>query len=1015
ATITPAGDNNDLTITAVVPGLAWEGIDVVLVNSAASGNQAIVTFDAGAATLTIDVDPLATTANTVMAEINAEGTFAAALDATADPGNDGTGLIAEVGTVETTAAVRSASITPAGDNNDVTITSVAAGPAWEGIDIVLVYNAAVGDQAIVTFDAGAGALTIDIDPLATTANSVIAAVNAEGTFTAALDATVDLGNDGTGLIAEVGTASTTAAVRSATITLAGDNNDLAVSAVTPGPAFDGIDLVFMEIAGSGDVAFAGFDATAGELVIAIDTAATTANTVVSAINAEGTFTAVLDTAVDLTNDGSGLIAPLGVMGTASITDYMNVTVSAVPDPLTGELTVTFDGPVVFLDLGTSLMTPVGSVDLPGEFTSVKVDGSLLHVIGHTVPWGGSGPLPYYNELLGDHIVPNPGPPERFHHFGRGQDNLHEGFYIDDLIIGFAERGEMLTAQLPKVSTYQVVPPPPTEIHTGDYQLEIRRSTEYGGDDPSSSGLTLYRAYDTNDRMTQGITLLTLDPWDIFHGREFSISDGVNTASFEFVDPGIGSSGEGVPIFFDGTPGTPGSATAAEIADLVVEAINSVTWLDVSASSILTSNRVDLFGAAGAEGIDFIVFGDDPTNIPVSAESGDVIPLAIETELVAGSSGAFSAQADVGDGLDVDFFAFDLDVGDYITADIDARDQGSPLDSVLRLFDANGVELTFSDDDPAPGEIPTFDSFLGFTALTAGRYFVGVSGFSNFGYDPFVSESGSGSGWNSTGAYGIELLLNGAPPPPSVSLISSDKTDTNLHRDQGYTVIEANEILNSEEYAIVVDASDRDSAANQVNPTPVSGLPGLDGDADAGLGHLGSVAPLREINTQRLVPGMMIENNVIAYGGLGGIFFSGDPNPAGTPTAAVPFGRIVNNTIYGAADPAAGAQSLIDFETIPGGVPSEGMTIDNQFLATHGVTFSYEDGTFPILAELGLPLYAFGYGPFGSPLGDEMDPAETTSVGQFFLADSDVGWAAPVAALRVDYAPLTDAASGVVLD
>ena len=40
------------------------------------------------------------------------------------------------------------------------------------------------------------------------------------------------------------------------------------------------------------------------------------------------------------------------------------------------------------------------------------------------------------------------------------------------------------------------------------------------------------------------------------------------------------------------------------------------------------------------------------------------------------------------------------------------------------------------------------------------------------------------------------------------------------------------------------------------------------------------------------------NNVIADSGTAGILFSGDPNSGGGPIAAVPYGRIINNTIYG---------------------------------------------------------------------------------------------------------------------
>ena len=63
-------------------------------------------------------------------------------------------------------------------------------------------------------------------------------------------------------------------------------------------------------------------------------------------------------------------------------------------------------------------------------------------------------------------------------------------------------------------------------------------------------------------------------------------------------------------------------------------------------------------------------------------------------------------------------------------------------------------------------------------------------------------------------------------------------------------------------------------------------------------HPGCISPLTVPNVQDTVGGVTIENNVIAYSGTGGIHISGDSDPAGEPTAAVPFYRIVNNTIYG---------------------------------------------------------------------------------------------------------------------
>ena len=76
--------------------------------------------------------------------------------------------------------------------------------------------------------------------------------------------------------------------------------------------------------------------------------------------------------------------------------------------------------------------------------------------------------------------------------------------------------------------------------------------------------------------------------------------------------------------------------------------------------------------------------------------------------------------------DVDFFEVQLDAGNQLRVDIDARVLGSPLDRVLRLFDEFGNELAVSDDDTAPGESFTFDSFLDFTVASAGTYYIGVS-------------------------------------------------------------------------------------------------------------------------------------------------------------------------------------------------------------------------------------------------------------------------------------------------
>jgi hypothetical protein len=100
----------------------------------------------------------------------------------------------------------------------------------------------------------------------------------------------------------------------------------------------------------------------------------------------------------------------------------------------------------------------------------------------------------------------------------------------------------------------------------------------------------------------------------------------------------------------------------------------------------------------------------------------------------------------------------------------------------------------------------------------------------------------------------------------------------------------NQIYAASQVGILIDAA---RPQGQLNPT------------------IGGVRNLPTLNSDRLVPGVTVSNNVVSNSGLTGIQYNGDPNtpvttPTGTVTApisAVPFGRIVNNTVYGATVPS----------------------------------------------------------------------------------------------------------------
>jgi len=134
------------------------------------------------------------------------------------------------------------------------------------------------------------------------------------------------------------------------------------------------------------------------------------------------------------------------------------------------------------------------------------------------------------------------------------------------------------------------------------------------------------------------------------------------------------------------------------------------------------------------------------------EPNDVVGNAAPADVNPGDRFYFDS-ATIGDspsvGLDVDLYRVELVAGDHLAIDIDTPSGQFEFDSLLRVFDAAGIERAISDDSPSPGEMPSQDSWIDFVAPHTGTFFVGVSGFGDFGYSPFMSDSGTpGSTGNS---------------------------------------------------------------------------------------------------------------------------------------------------------------------------------------------------------------------------------------------------------------------------
>ena len=528
-----------------------------------------------------------------------------------------------------------------------------------------------------------------------------------------------------------------------------------------------------------------------------------------------------------------------------------------------------------------------------------------------------------------------------------QNNRFEGVYLDDIIIGFAARGEMVTGSvsplpepgededededaepvLPSVAFVPNPAQPANEINRGAYQLEIRQATPYGVSLPDSSNgvnLLLTEGFDVNDRLARGVSLTVQDGSFYQHGQTFRLSAGGNAViTFEFRDAHIPGppSPANVPIVFDPAD------DAATIARLVRNAINRADvqqMLGVRATSsdgryegaASNSSSVHLFGE-----ISVLVgqLGHGPTGQAPVPEPNDTLDQAIDTGLEPGGREGFFARGVIGNnpglaelGADVDLYRVELAEGELITVDINASVLNSPLDSLLRVFDSNGQPVRVvdefgrevplvSDDDLAPGEdwfldnIMGYntDSYLSFVAPADGVYYFGVSAFGNDAYDPQVAGSGRAG---QTGHYAIRIdrPLN----HEGVHVTTYNRQgDQNTFRDQGQVIVDATTVSYALNFGIHVEPGAR---------------------SEVGAPWPGPVRNLAQLNTWGIIPGVTLSNNLLIDNGLGGILLSGEVEPPEEPldpdeepddpdepppsdleqAAPVPFARVINNTIAG---------------------------------------------------------------------------------------------------------------------
>lgn len=503
----------------------------------------------------------------------------------------------------------------------------------------------------------------------------------------------------------------------------------------------------------------------------------------------------------------------------------------------------FDNSGVWRQARVDLSTYAGLSDLMMrvDFSTAGSmnDDSLIRIDGEYNPANASDAAPF-----GEYVSPGNNPRST-----RSTNNQFEGFYIDDIIIGYAERGEMVTGANADASTTNLFAGNARtrdrnesfpDIVTGEYQLEIRRTDEFIFLTDPDPGRFVGLTFDTNDR---------------------HVDTAVQTAFLNF------EAGSFVPPL---TPplGGPG-------------------W------SVTSTN---------------------PSTGTLSLESGDIGIGPDETSVFQVTRSQL-APANDGPGIIRFSYAVDSTFEEY----------------GLRFFIDNVPQTLLG----TSGETPADD-----TTLASG----------DTGYRTVEFSFGSGD-------HTFTWVYDGRISFPSVAPIEGLHKAflDNIEVLQGATGLLADRNRDRAQGMLILDGNTiTDSQNRGINVQP--------GAAQAGgsVPHPGSLINFPQLNSDRLIPGVVIQNNVIA--GSSGIRFAGETNA--NPNRPIPFGRIVNNTLVGSgsgvgievtgrASPTLMNNLIADYAT---GITDAGINtvIRSNFFQDNGSPGAA--GASPIVGSAGDPLF-----------------------------------------------------------